>query len=61
MTNEQSTNIDISCLREDPEEIQVENRSNVSRQNPRLVYTNPDRFFGQDFYMDLLLEQMETM
>ena len=59
--NDKDMNIDISFQRDDPEEIQVENRTSACRQNPRLVYTNPDRFFGQDFYMDLLLEQMETM
>ncbi len=33
----------------------------VSRINPRLVFTNPDTFFGRDLYHDLLMEQQEQM
>ena len=35
--------------------------SSCRRQNPRLVYTDPDKFFGRDFFSDLLMEQQEQM
>jgi hypothetical protein len=30
-----------------------------NRKNPRLVYSNPDDYFGREFYHDLLMEQQE--
>ena len=33
----------------------------VSRINPRWVFTNPDAFFGRELYHDLLMEQQEQM
>ena len=30
-----------------------------ARLNPRLVFTDPDAFFGREFYQDLLMEQQE--
>ena len=33
----------------------------VIRMNPRLVFGDPDRYFGRDFYQDLLMEQQEAM
>ena len=43
--NEQQTEVSIPCL----------------RRNPRLVFTQPDQFFGRDFYNELIMEQSEQM
>lgn len=40
---------------------QVEFWPEVTRINPRLVFANPDVFFGRDLYHDLLMEQQEQM
>lgn len=65
MKNETNHNINNSCQGNIVDEIRseirsTESRQNVSRQNPRLVFANPDHFFGVDYY-DLLLEQQEGM
>ncbi len=31
------------------------------RLNPRLVFTDPDDFFGRDFHEELIMEQCEQM
>ena len=59
--NDQKTLIDNSNQENEYEEIQRESRPAAGRMNPRLVWTNPDRFFGVDDYYDLLLEQQEGM
>ena len=41
--------------------IQTETHVEERRRNPRLVFTNPDAFFGRDFFYDLLQEQQEQM
>ena len=33
----------------------------AARLNPRLVFVNPDDYFGQSFYQDLLMEMQEQM
>lgn len=33
----------------------------AARLNPRLVFVNPDDYFGRFFFQDLLMEQMEQM
>lgn len=58
---DQKTLIDNSNQGSEYEEIRMENRPAAGRMNPRLVWTNPDRFFGVDDYYDLLLEQQEGM
>ena len=40
---------------------QAENCPEVRRNNPRLVFVNPESFFGRDQYNDLLMEQQEQM
>ena len=35
--------------------------SSCSRRNPRLVYSDPDQFFGREFLNELIMEQQEQM
>ena len=41
-------------------DLRTEARECGVRRNPRLVYSDPDAFFGRDFLADLLMEQQET-
>ena len=59
--NDQKHMINNSNLESEYEEIWRESQPAAGRMNPRLVWTNPDRFFGVDDYYDLLLEQQEGM
>ena len=61
MNNQKSMNINNSDRENEYEEIRMESWPAAGRMNPRLVWTNPDRFFGVDDYYDLLLEQQEGM
>ena len=52
-------------IEREPDNGQCEQREVISscccRKNPRLVYTDPDRFFGREFINELLMEQQEQM
>ena len=51
----------LQCTEETPDQLRVELSMEFIRINPRLVFTNPDVFFGRDMYHDLLMEQQEQM
>ncbi len=61
MTQKMTNNEPVAAEREIYREDQPGPQCSYRQGNPRLVYTNPDSFFGQDFYDDLIMEQCEQM
>ncbi len=61
MTQKTTNNEPVSAEREIRHDDQPRQQNSYCRNNPRLVYTNPDSFFGRDFYDELLMEQCEQM
>ena len=61
MTQKMTNNDPIPAEHDARHEVQPEQQYSFCRSKPRLVYTNPDSFFGRDFFDELLMEQCEQM
>lgn len=57
----QCTRETLQCTGETPDQLRMELPMESIRINPRLVFTDPEEFFGRGFLEDLRMEQQEQM